>query len=120
VGGHPIVWVGPVSNWITACDLIESWAPETVVPGHGPVTDLRGVRAVRDYLEWITAEARPRFEAGMDPVTAAKDIPLGDYADWGDAERIVINVDTLHREWSGSTQVTPVTELFARMAELTR
>lgn len=120
VGGHPIVWVGPVRNWIAACDLIESWGVETVVPGHGPVTDLRGVRAVRDYLEWITAEARRRFDDGMDAFTAAKDIPLGDYADWGDAERVVINVDTLFREFSGATEATPVTDLFARMAEVAR
>ncbi|HSL57589.1 MAG TPA: MBL fold metallo-hydrolase [Acidimicrobiales bacterium] len=120
IGGHPIVWAGPVSNWIAACDLMTSWGVETVVPGHGPVTDLRGVQAVRDYLEWITGEARRRYDDGMDAFTAAKDIPLGDYADWGDAERVVINVDTLFREFSGSTEVTPVTELFARMAEVAR
>jgi len=120
VGGHPIVWVGPVSNWLAACDLIESWAPETVVPGHGPITDLRGVRAVRDYLVWITVEARRRYDDGMDAFTAAQDIPLGDYADWGDAERVVINVDTLFREFSGATEATPVTELFARMAAIAR
>ena len=45
VGGHPILWAGPMQNWIKACDKILSWDVETVVPGHGPITDKSGVRA---------------------------------------------------------------------------
>ncbi|MBK5221932.1 MAG: MBL fold metallo-hydrolase [Acidimicrobiia bacterium] len=123
IGGHPIVWVGPISNWLAACDLIESWRVDTVVPGHGPVTDLTGVRAVRDYLEWITAEAGRRYDDGMDALTAARDITTKElgtsrFSSWGDAERIVINVDTVFRERSGNTAATPAAELFARMATL--
>lgn len=122
IEGHPIVWVGPVSNWLAACDLIESWGVETVVPGHGPVTDLRGVRAVRDYLVWITEEATRRHGDGMDATTAAADIvrrELGGsrFATWGDAERVAINVDTVYRELDGGP-ATPAPELFARMATL--
>jgi cyclase len=25
VGGHPVIWAGPVGNWIKACDLILGW-----------------------------------------------------------------------------------------------
>ena len=122
VEGHPIVWVGPISNWLAACDLIESWGVETVVPGHGPVTDLRGVAAVRDYLVWITEEATRRHAEGMDALAAATDIArreLGTsrFATWGDAERLVINVDTVFRELDGNDP-TPAPELFARMATL--
>lgn len=125
IGGHPIVWEGPISNWLAACDLIEAWEVETVVPGHGPVTDLRGVRAVRDYLTWLTEEARRRYDDGMDAATAAVDISrkeLGTsrFASWGDAERVAINVDTLFREFAGSPDKTNVVELFGRMAELAR
>jgi cyclase len=125
IGGHPIVWEGPVSNWLAACDLIESWGVETVVPGHGPVTDLRGVRAVRDYLEWLTAEARRRYDDGMDAPTAAVDISRNElgvsrFSSWGDAERVAINVDTLFREFSGRTEKTNAVELFGRMAALAR
>jgi cyclase len=125
IGGHPIVWDGPISNWLAACDLMESWEVETVVPGHGPVTDLRGVRAVRDYLTWLTDEARRRYDDGMDAATAAVDISekeLGTsrFSTWGDAERVVINVDTLFREFSGTGEKTNVVELFGRMASLAR
>ena len=33
VGGHPVVWAGPVENWIKACDRILAWDVDVVVPG---------------------------------------------------------------------------------------
>jgi hypothetical protein len=56
----------------------------------------------------------------MDAFEAAKDIALGDYASWGDAERIVVNVDRLYREFSGDDSAPQVAALFSRMAELAR
>jgi hypothetical protein len=53
----------------------------------------------------------------MDAATAARDIPLGDFADWSDAERIAVNVDTLYRGFGGAGAKN-VVELFGRMAEL--
>ncbi|CAM2838404.1 fumarylacetoacetate hydrolase family protein [Saccharomonospora xinjiangensis] len=38
VGCTPIVWAGPISNWIAACDTMIGLDVETVVPGHGPVS----------------------------------------------------------------------------------
>ena len=41
-GGHPIVWSGPIANWIAACELLLGLeGVTTVVPGHGPVTTPR-------------------------------------------------------------------------------
>jgi hypothetical protein len=56
----------------------------------------------------------------MDPFEAAKDIALGDYASWGDAERIAVNVDRLYREFSGDSSAPDVATLFSQMAELAR
>ena len=36
-GGHPIVWAGPVANWIAACERVLALHPTVVVPGHGPL-----------------------------------------------------------------------------------
>jgi cyclase len=118
VEGTPIMWAGPVGNWIAACDTIMALDCETVVPGHGPVTDKRGVQAVRDYLSYIRDEARKRFDAGMSARDAAFDIALGDYDSWGDAERIAVNVATLYREFSGDATPPNAAELFARMGEI--
>lgn len=103
IGGHPIVWQGPYSNWLKACDLMLGWDVETVVPGHGPITDKSGVRAVRDYLAMVQAEARKRFDAGMDYEEAARDIAFGPFDDWLDPERIMINVFTCYREFKNET-----------------
>jgi cyclase len=118
--GTPIVWEGPVASWIAACDRILALDPVIVVPGHGPITDRRGVDAMRAYFVWLTREARARFDAGMGASEAVLDIPLGEFADWGDAERIVVNVDTLYREF-GAPQAEPDTlRLLQGMSEYRR
>ncbi|WP_199554905.1 MBL fold metallo-hydrolase [Sandaracinobacteroides hominis] len=118
IEGTPVVWAGPISNWIAACDLIEAMDPTHIVPGHGPLTGLYGVREVADYLRFVESEAHARFTIGMGPEEAAMDIGLGRYASWRDAERIAVNVDTAWREWSNTPEPTPATELFGRMAKL--
>jgi cyclase len=118
INGHPIIWAGPIGNWIRACELMLDLDVETVVPGHGPITDQRGVAAVKGYLEYIAREARKRYEAGMTVLDAALDISLADYSSWGDAERIAINVASLYREFSGGKVTTGQGELFAMMAQV--
>jgi cyclase len=118
IEGTPVMWEGPVANWIRACRLIEGMDVEQIVPGHGPVTDKRGVAKVREYLEYVRDQARLRYDAGMDAFTAARDIELAEYSAWSDPERIAVNVDSLYREFSGEQQTTDIMELFSRMAEL--
>lgn len=118
IGGHPVAWDGPISNWIAACDRILDWDVETIVPGHGPITDKQGVRAVKQYFEYLTAEARRRFDAGMTEDEAALDISLEPFRGWIDAERIIVNVHTLYREFSGGRKATDAMSLHARMARL--
>ncbi|MBY9065819.1 MBL fold metallo-hydrolase [Hyphomonas sp. WL0036] len=118
IDGTPLMWVGPVANWIRACETIIAMDVDVIVPGHGPITDKAGVRRVADYLAYVDQEARKRFEAGLGVREAALDIALGDFSNWGDAERIAVNVDSLYREYRGDGKVTPVIELFALMAEV--
>lgn len=118
IGGHPIMWAGPTSNWIRACDLILSLDVETIVPGHGPITDKKGVAGVKGYLEYIYAEARKRYEAGMPALDAARDIPLDKYASWSESERIAVNVISIYRELSGDQTRPSVPSLFGQMAAL--
>ena len=120
IEGHPIIWAGPVANWVKACQLMLDLDVDTVVPGHGPITDKSGVAAVKGYLEYITREARKRYEGGMPLAEAAQDISLADYSSWGDSERIAVNVASLFREFSGGKTAANVAELFALMAKLHR
>jgi glyoxylase-like metal-dependent hydrolase (beta-lactamase superfamily II) len=118
IEGHPIMWEGPVGNWIGACDRILAMDVETVVPGHGPITDKRGVAAVRDYLVYTRDEARKRFDAGLGAFDAARDIDMSHYDSWGDGERIVVNVASLYREFSGGGPHADIATLFGQMATL--
>lgn len=116
IGGHPVVWEGPVSNWIAACERIEAMDVDAIVPGHGPMTDKAGVRRVREYLAYVSEQARGRYDAGMSAYEAAKDIDLRDFEGWKDRERIVVNVDTLYREFSGQGPRKSAVPCFAAMA----
>ncbi len=119
IEGTPIMWAGPVENWIRACRAIEGMDVDVVVPGHGPIVGPEGAAAVRGYLEYVRDEARARFDAGMSAADAARDIALGDYSSWGDSERIAVNVDTLYREFDPKHEPGNLVELFTLMGELT-
>ncbi len=115
IGGTPIVWAGPLDNWIAACDLITSSDVETVVPGHGPVTDKAGVVEVRDYLVYVRDQATERFHGGMDAWDAARDIALNGFGEWGERGRIAVNVDTVYRSLNPQHKSPDVVEQFKRM-----
>lgn len=115
IGGHPAVWAGPVSNWIAACDTILGWDVETIVPGHGPITDKAGVRGLKGYFEYVSTQARRRFDEGMPEADAARDIALDGFRGWLDEERMVVNVHALYREFSAGAAKTSHDELHGRM-----
>jgi cyclase len=116
VEGTPIVWAGPFENWLRACARILALDARVLVPGHGPLTDAGGVHEVKRYLTYVRDEAKARFDAGMDADQAADDIDLGDFAGWGDPERIAVNVATAYRELDPSLPEPSRPELFQRMA----
>ncbi len=117
-GSHPIVWAGPVSNWIAACQTIIDLDPAVVVPGHGPVASVDAVATFKEYFEVLTREARSRFDAGLSPIEAARDISLTGYDTWGEPERLVVNITTLYREDFGGDPPSDAFTLFGSMAEL--
>lgn len=114
--GHPVVWAGPVANWIAACDRILALdGVEVVVPGHGPLAGLQAVADMRDYFAYLSAEVQARFEAGMSAHDAAYDIDMSAYECWGESERVVINVYALYREL-GAEVPSDLESVFGAMA----
>jgi glyoxylase-like metal-dependent hydrolase (beta-lactamase superfamily II) len=116
----PIMWVGPVGNWLAACDRILALGAENIVPGHGPMTDAAGVRRLQEYLRWVDREARQRFDSGLALDEAILDIAPGVYRHWLDAERLAVNVASLYREYAGDTSGPDVVAMFGLMAKLKR
>jgi cyclase len=118
IGGHPIVWAGPVRNWVAALDHILGLEVDVIVPGHGPVTDKDGVRELRAYFVELETAARPLWEAGLSPLDAARQLRIDRAAGWGDPERLVVNVAACFRDFAGSSEAADMAALFVGMAEL--
>jgi glyoxylase-like metal-dependent hydrolase (beta-lactamase superfamily II) len=117
IGCTPIVWSGPISNWITACDRMIELAPSVVVPGHGPLTDVDGIHGVRDYLSYVSDAATTSFREGVDFLEAARRIDLGPYAEWLDAERVVVNIYQRYRELDPTLPAQEPLQLLGLAAE---
>ncbi|MBE7519191.1 MAG: MBL fold metallo-hydrolase [Thermoflexaceae bacterium] len=116
----PLAFEGNIAGWIRALQAIEDMDNvETIVPGHGPLGTKEQVREVRTYFEIITREAHRRFEAGMTEDAAARDIAIGEYARWGEAERLLPNVYRLFAQFRGDPNgPIDVVRAFAGMANL--
>ena len=106
-GMTPVLWDGSSRNWIKACERILDLKVETVLPGHGPVTNLEGVDAVRRYWQFLRAAVRRHFEKGRPASVTAAYISRSDeylrqpFAKWDGQERIVINVHGIYRRLLG-------------------
>ena len=123
-GGTPIVWAGPLSNWVAACDAIVAMAPETVVPGHGQLATLDAVQSAREYLVWVEASATQAHAAGIDPWDAAQQLARelgstpGRFDQWGEFGRLAVNVEAVYRELDPAAHGSDVVTLFQHMAAI--
>jgi len=117
IGCTPIVWAGPIANWVAACDTMIAMDAPIVVPGHGPVTDPDGIRAVRGYLAHVAEQAEAAYRRGLSWAEAADTIDLGEYATWLDAERVVVNVYRRYRELAPDTPQLEIIGLLVIQAE---
>lgn len=104
----PIGWEGTFAGWIDALDRIVALAPGVIVPGHGPLCGVEGAREMQAYLQYVRAESKPCFDAGLAVLDAAKRIDPGPYASWTEPERIVFNVARAYREFRGEPYDAPV------------
>lgn len=118
----PVGWEGTYQRWIEALDLIIELDPEALVPGHGPISGVEGAREMKEYLEFVRAESRGFFDAGLTELEASKRIDLGPYADWTEPERLYFNVYRAYREFRGEPFDAPIDgrKVFGRMYELAR
>lgn len=96
-GGTPFVLMGSVVGSLRAYERIAELDVETVVPGHGPVCGPTVFADAASYLRFVHDAAEAGRRSGLTPLELARDLDLGDFAGWHDAERIVGN---LHRAYA--------------------
>ena len=115
-GAHPIAWAGPVSHWIEACERILALDVEVIVPGHGPLAGKDEVRELLAYFEYLYSQARATHAEGMTPLEAARSIKADRWADWGEDERLVVNLANIFAELSGEQEPPNQLAAFEQMA----
>lgn len=118
IGGTPIIWAGPLQNWVAACDTMLALDVEHVVPGHGPVVGKDGIEQVRDYLTFVDEQARERFAAGMSAEEAMYDISLGRFGEWAESGRIAQNVMAVYLELDPELAKPDFMDIFRRISQL--
>ncbi len=117
----PVMWQGPVENWIKALDLILDMDVEKIVPGHGPITDKDGVRKVKEYWLFVSQQAKSKYEAGVKPADAAYQIAQSEefassiFANWDSPERLMTNCHTLYRNFQGNMKPMTRKEIIGMM-----
>lgn len=77
-------WVGDgnVQSWREVLKKMEWFEASTYVPGHGKVTDKKGLMEFQAYLNDITNEVAKMVKAGKDMGTVTKEIDLPGYKGW--------------------------------------
>ncbi len=101
----PMIVMGSAMGALRAIDWLESLDPLTVVPGHGPLATDDEVGAAFDahrrYYRFVIETAAAGSRDGLDPLAAARRAALGEFAGWGDPERIVLNLHRAYAEQHG-------------------
>ncbi len=110
IGVAPIMWTGPVDNWIAATELLLGLDADVYVPGHGPVGTRADVERMRDYWVWVRDGAREQHRRGRPAAVAARELlatGAGAWRDWDEPERILISLDAIFRGLDGRSPVAP-------------
>lgn len=96
----PLVLSGSVEGALRSLDWLAGFGAETVVPGHGPLITRDQIDGVLDaharYYRTVQSIARDSRVRGLTPLEAARGCDLGEFADWPDPERIVLNLHSAY------------------------
>lgn len=103
----PMGWTGSFAKWTQCLDLLIQLDPEVIVPGHGPVCGVEGVKEMKAYLLYVLDESKKHFEAGHTSLEASKKIEFGPYGEWRAPARLYMNVERAYREFRNEPPDAP-------------
>lgn len=103
----PMGWVGTYKKWFESLDLIISLDPKVIVPGHGPVCGVEGVKEMKEYLEYLYEDTQRFFNQGLTSLAAAKRMDIGPYSEWRGPARLYLNVERAYREFRNEPEDAP-------------
>ncbi|WSQ15141.1 MBL fold metallo-hydrolase [Streptomyces sp. NBC_01231] len=103
----PMVLTGSVEGALRSLDWLAAFGAQAIVPGHGPLVTRDELDIVLDaharYYRTIQRIARDGRTRGLTPLQAARDCDLGEFADWPEPERIVLNLHSAYADADGTT-----------------
>ncbi|MEU9254723.1 MBL fold metallo-hydrolase [Streptomyces sp. NPDC048270] len=102
--GTPFLAMGSLAGSLRALELLRSLDAETVVPGHGPLTDASAYDATERYLRYVAELAREGRAEGLTPLDTARRADLGEFAAWRESERLVANLHRAYAELAGEPE----------------
>ena len=107
----PVLWFGPLGNWIDALNHLISLDAAVCLPCHGPQCGVAEIRELREYWLWVDAAGREQYKAGVGSATAARNMlsspEFRRFAHWDSPERLVLSMSTLYRLWHGEPAAPP-------------
>ncbi|MFJ8015243.1 MBL fold metallo-hydrolase [Streptomyces sp. NPDC096339] len=116
--GTPFLAMGSLSGSLRALELLRSLDAETVVPGHGPLTDPSAYESTERYLRYVADLAREGRDKGMTPLETARQADLGEFAAWRESERLVANLHRAYSELAGEPEGVPL-DILAVLRDMT-
>jgi len=87
-------------GWVQALRELEALGARTVVPGHGPLSTVKELRAGREYLEHLQEEVRRCLERGLTKEEAMNSVSPGPGQGWERPERHAAAVGQVYEELS--------------------
>lgn len=84
---------GSAHGYLRSLDRLLAMLPADtkIIPGHGPVTDVPGLRHARDFLKDLSTEVDKAIKSGKSRTEAARTVTLTAYPDVKEAFRSVAN-----------------------------
>lgn len=114
-GVMPIMWAGPVGNWIAALERIEELRPAVVLGGHGPAGGPGELRALREHWIWLREQvlaAGPEADALALAERLVRSSEFAAWRQWRNPERTVVNVARIAAtERGGGSEIGTVERL---------
>ncbi|MCF2532074.1 MBL fold metallo-hydrolase [Yinghuangia soli] len=100
-GGTPFLLMGSPIGYLHTLERLRELDAATLVPGHGPVCGPEQIDVAVRYTAFLMETAAQGRAAGLDPLAAAYEADLGEWAELSDPERLVGNLHRAYAELSG-------------------
>jgi len=112
----PIMWEGPVENWINACDYLINLKAEYYIPGHGAIINkIEEIKKIRSYFEHLLKETETFYKKGYALDKIIQEIDTSKYQNWTESERTAANIAVIYCKLTKKKKPSSI-DLFSLMA----